>query len=207
MFDNAIAWGHRPEAAGNRCKGIVRYRRPLLGADDLARLGAVLRQRGDENPICVAAVRLLMLTGCKPGEIRRLRWCEVKPNWIALSDAKTEPRHVLLGETARVLLEGLAETASGEWVFPHGKGNGPLSKNDLWAFWTKARAAAGIAADARLHDMRHAHDSRAVMNGETLHVARRLLGHRPASTTNCYVHLDDETISQAPERVAVTIVR
>ena len=43
------------------------YRRPprgrLLGADDLARLGAVLRQREDENPVCVSAVRLLLLTG------------------------------------------------------------------------------------------------------------------------------------------------
>ena len=28
MFDCAIAWDHRPEAAGNPCKGIVRYRRP-----------------------------------------------------------------------------------------------------------------------------------------------------------------------------------
>ena len=43
MFDCAIAWGHRPEAAGNPCTGIVRYRRPprgrLLGANDLAKLG------------------------------------------------------------------------------------------------------------------------------------------------------------------------
>lgn len=42
--------------------------------DDLAKLGAVLRLREDEKPICVAAVRLLLLTGCRPEEIRRLRW-------------------------------------------------------------------------------------------------------------------------------------
>ena len=51
MFNCAIAWGHRPEAAGNPCKGIVRYRRPprgrLLGADDLARLGATPARRGN----------------------------------------------------------------------------------------------------------------------------------------------------------------
>lgn len=84
MFDCAIAWGHRPEAVGNPCTGIVRYRRPprgrLLGADDLTKLGAVLRQREDESPVCVAAVRLLLLTGCRPGEIRCLRWREVKPD-------------------------------------------------------------------------------------------------------------------------------
>ena len=211
MFDCAIAWGHRPEAAGNPCKGIVRYRRPprgrLLGADDLAKLGAVLRQREDESPVCVAAVRLLLLTGCRPGEIRRLRWSEVKPDRLTLIDAKTGPRHVLLGDSARELLDGLAETASGDWVFPGKNGDEPLTKGDLYSFWIKARDAAGIVADARLHDLRHAHASHAVMNGESLHVAGRLLGHRRASTTNRYVHLDDATLSQAAERVAVAIMR
>ena len=35
-------------------------------------------QREDESPVCVAAVRLLLLTGCRPGEICCLRWSEVK---------------------------------------------------------------------------------------------------------------------------------
>ena len=211
MFDCAIAWGHRPEAAGNPCTGIVRYRRPprgrLLGADDLAKLGAVLRLREDVSPICVAAVRLLLLTGCRPGEIRCLRWCEVKPDRLTLLDAKTGPRHVLLGEAARELLDRLAKSASGKWVFPAGKRDGPLTKNELYYFWTKTCRAAGIVADARLHDLRHAHALHAVMNGESLHVAGRLLGHRRASTTNRYVHLDDATLSQAAERVAAAINR
>ena len=205
----AIAWGHRPEAAGNPCTGIVRYRRPprgrLLGANDLARLGAALRLREDENPVCVAAVRLLLLTGCRPGDIRCLRWCEVKPDRLALIDAKTGPRHVLLGEAARELLQGLVVSASGEWVFPGRGEDEPVNKNDLWSFWIKMRDAAGIVADARLHDLRHAHASHAVMNGESLHVAGRLLGHRRASTTNRYVHLDDATLSQAAERVTMAI--
>ena len=53
MLNCATAWGHRPEAAGNPCKRIVRYRRPprgrLLGADNLAKPDAVLRQRKAEN--------------------------------------------------------------------------------------------------------------------------------------------------------------
>ena len=211
MFNCAIAWGHRPEAAGNPCKGLVRYRRPprgrLLGADDLAKLGAVLRQREAENPVCVAAVRLILLTGCRPGEIRRLRWCEVKPDRLTLIDAKTGPRHVLLGVAARELLDTLAETASGEWVFPGKSMDGPLGENELYWFWRRARDAAGVVADARLHDLRHAHASHAVMNGESLHIAGRLLGHRRATTTNRYVHLDDATLSQAAERVAVAIQR
>ncbi len=71
--------------------------------------------------------------------------------------------------------------------------------------WGHRPETAGIVADARLHDLRHAHASHAVMNGESLHVAGRLLGHRRATTTNRYVHLDDATLSQAAERVAGAI--
>lgn len=200
MFDCTIAWGRRSEAAGNPCKGIVRYRRPprgrLLGADDLAKSSVALRLREDDNPVCGAAVRLLLLIGCRPGEIRRLRWCEVKTRFT-LIDAKTGPRHVLFGEAAWELLDRLAETASGEWVFPATKRDGPSASNELHYFRTTTRDAARIiVADARLHDLSHAHASHAVMNGESLYVAGRLLGHRRASTTNRHVHLDDATLSR-----------
>ena len=122
-------------------------------------------------------------------------------------DAKTGPRHVLLGEAARELLNRLAETASGAWVFPGRGEDEPLNKDDLYKFWIEARDAAGIVADARLHDLRHSHASHAVMNGESLHVAGRLLGHRRASTTNRYVHLDDATLGEAAERVAPAVER
>ena len=86
--DCAIAWGHRPEAVGKLCKGIVRYRRSprgqLLCAEALAKLAAVLCQRKAESPAHVAAVRLILRTGCRPGEIRRPRWWEVKPNRLTL---------------------------------------------------------------------------------------------------------------------------
>ena len=65
-----------------------------------------------------------------------------------------------------------------------------------------APASAAIAADARLHDLRHTHASHAIMNGESLHMARKLLGHQRAGNTNRYAHLDDATLRQASERVA-----
>ena len=51
-----------------------------------------------------------------------LSFAAVRPDRLALIDAKMGPRHVLLGEAARELLEGLAASASGEWVFPGDKG-------------------------------------------------------------------------------------
>ena len=73
MFDCVIAWGLRPEAVGNPCAGIVRYRRPprvrLTGTDDPVKLGAILRLREEDNPICVTAAPLVLLTGCRPDEL------------------------------------------------------------------------------------------------------------------------------------------
>lgn len=211
MFSRAVDWGYRPEAAGNPCNGIERYRRPprgrLLGARDLARLGAALRRLEGIRPVHVAAVRLILLTGCRPGEIRRLRWCEVKPDRLALTDAKTGPRSVFLGEAARALLRALASTAAGEWVFPGKETGAPLAENALYGFWGRARDEAGIVADARLYDLRHAHASHAIMNGESLYTAGRLLGHRNPVTTNRYAHLDDATLGEAADRVALAVQR
>ena len=128
----ATAWRHRPEADGNHCTGIMRYRRPprgrLFGEDNLALLGAVLRRLEHKWPVKVAAVRLILLTGCRSGEVRRLRWRDVKRDRLVLAYSKTGPRHVLLGEAARELLERLSKTRSSEWVFPGATAGRPLSE-------------------------------------------------------------------------------
>ena len=114
--------------------------------------------------------------------------------------------HVLLGE-AGALLDGLAKTTSGECVFSGANGDGPLSVNALYWFSIRARDAAGIVVESRLDDLPTPHAYHADVTRQSLHVAGRLLGHRRVSTTNRYVHLDDMTLSQATERVAVAIQR
>lgn len=211
MFDCAITWGHRPEFSGNPCSGIDRYRQPprrrLRDADELATLGAILRRFEAESPTCVAVARVILLARCRPGEIRRLRWREIKSDWHALIDAKAGPRHFLLGEAARTLLGGLAESGFGEWLFPRSERRRTVDRWGAYWFWTKACDMAGIVLEARLHDLRPPYASHAVMNGEGPHIAGRLLQHRRALANNRYVHLDDATLSQAAEPVAMAIRR
>ena len=92
-------------------------------------------------------------------------------------------------------------------MFSENGGDEPIGANALRYLWNLVRDRAGITADARLHDLRHTHASHAIMNGESLHVTGRLLGHRRPSTTNRYAHLDGATLSQAAERVAGAIAR
>ena len=63
-------------------------------ADDDGILGYEPRR-----PSCKAQVdiiRLLLLTGCRTGEILKLRWREVDGDTLELADSKTGPRQVLL---------------------------------------------------------------------------------------------------------------
>ncbi|MEM9148541.1 MAG: hypothetical protein AAGC57_20460 [Pseudomonadota bacterium] len=47
---------------------------------------------------------MILLTVCRPGEIFRLRWENVKPDRLELEDSKTGPRTVPLSKPARSFL-------------------------------------------------------------------------------------------------------
>ena len=82
-----------------------------------------------------------------------------------------------------------------------------MSAGALFWFSCGLRDDAGIVADARLHDLRHSHASHAIMNGENLRMAGRLLDERSAATTNRYAHLDDDALKETAERVAEGVLR
>ena len=58
----------------------------------------------------VAAVRLLLLTGCRQGEVRTLAWRDYRGGHLFLRDSKTGPRTVWLYSAARRLLDRLPRT-------------------------------------------------------------------------------------------------
>ncbi len=68
-------------------------------------------------------------------------------------------------------------------------------------FWRRVREEAGIA-DVRLHDCRHTYASIAIMGGESVTTAARLLGHDNAQTTLRYAHLSDRPVREAADALA-----
>ncbi len=69
----------------------------FLSADEFNRLGRVLDEilaDGSETRPAVAAVRLLMLTGCRLSEIQKLRWehVDLDAGELRLPDSKTGGR-------------------------------------------------------------------------------------------------------------------
>ena len=72
--------------------------------------------------------------------------------------------------------------------------------------WYAVRREAGIK-DVRLHDLRHAFASHAVLQGVPLPVVSRLLGPKNPGMTLRYAHVDDREIEAAAERIGATIAR
>ena len=92
IMQQAEAWGLRPET-GNPCKGIRRYRQKrcerFLSPEEYRRLGMVLDRHEAKHPFRVAALRLLLLTGCRKSEIVTLEWRFYRDGRLHLSDSKT----------------------------------------------------------------------------------------------------------------------
>ncbi len=176
----------------------------ILGAEGLAALGKALDQADPSDADAVDAIRLILLTGCRSGEIRKLRWTEVRADRLQLEDSKTGPRPVILSSQAKALLARRHEGRLSAFVFPS-----KLSLNrpvcDFSLAWKRIRAAAGLDQNLRLHDLRHSYASHAVMRGESLAITGRLLGHKGPLSTERYAHYDGRHLSAAARRVCASI--
>jgi len=177
-----------------------RARGRLLNAQQLAQLGAWLEAPPIRWRDVADAIRLILLTGCRSGEIARLTWAEVGSDKLSLSSTKTGKRDVVLSHLALALLDRRKRGASSVFVFPH-QANPAKPIASIDAAWRAIRPLVGLAKDIRLHDLRHTYASHAIMIGETLNMAGKLLGHKRPKTTEIYAHMDARHLAKAADRV------
>ena len=201
IMNHAISRGH---IETNPTRGLKRNPRPkltrFLSREEIGRLHEVLDGYVLRRPSCKSQadiIRLLLHTGCRAGEILKLRWREVCGDTLELADSKTGPRQVLLSPEARAIIERQPREGS-PWVFPSPV-NPARARFDL-SLWKKVRKLAGIE-DVRLHDLRHTFASQAAMQGIPLPVVARLLGHAQVQMTLRYAHVSDRDVEAAAERI------
>jgi integrase len=206
MFSLANRWGWRTD---NPCKGIERNsenkRHRYLSGAELIRLTAALVGLRDVS--AANAVRLLLLTGARRGELLAAKWTDIDLEagvWIkpAATTKQATLHRVPLSEAAcRVLAEMRARDHDAEWLFPARGGGHRLHINDAWI---KLRQAASLP-DVHLHDLRHTYASVLASAGLSLPIIGALLGHTTAQTTMRYSHLLDDPLRAATERAAAVI--
>ena len=124
MFNLAELWGLRPDGS-NPCRHVKRFkeekRERFLSDAEYRRLGAALKEieeEGSETAAAIAAVRLLMLTGCRLSEIQKLRWehVDLEMGELRLPDTKSGAKVVHLGDPAVAVLRGIERRESNLWV-------------------------------------------------------------------------------------------
>lgn len=221
----AYAWGgkqgHVPEGF-NPASGVDRYkeeaRERFLAADEMQRLGEAMieaetvgfpvnagdakhaprGQRVKMHPHVTAAIRLLMLTGCRLREILHLKWSEVdfERGVLRLPDSKTGRKVVFLPQAAVDILNGM--TRIGSYVIASDSAGTDEEKPraDLKRPWAALTQRAGLVG-VRLHDLRHSFASIGAESGLGPPVIGALLGHSSAQTTKRYAHAADEASRRA----------
>jgi integrase len=184
---------------------------------ELARLGAALGElaspRGRRPPLVppriAALIRLIALTGCRPGEIKTLRWdrIDLGRRVLHLRNAKTGDRDVWLAEPALAVLRGLPSVEGSAFVFPsRHKAREPRPVGEFRKPW-KALLEAAQIPQTEPYVFRHTFASEAESLGLSPYLTGELLGHslRRRDMTRGYVHHVPEDVRRASERVAASI--
>jgi integrase len=230
-FNLAIRWGWR---ADNPASGVHRNREErrarYLAPTEILRLSEALAAHPERTS--ANAIRLLLLTGARRGEVLSARWDMLDLEagvWVKPS-AHTKQRkehRVPLSAPAVQLLREMQARASSCYVFASADGR-PLT--DVKRTWLSVCRAAGLAelveqrtgdsrparsrrnragshwrATARLHDLRHTYASILASEGLSLPIIGALLGHTQPQTTARYAHLLDDPLRAATERVGLVL--
>lgn len=204
MFSLAIKWEWRMD---NPCRGVEKNseesRERILSFDELSRLSEALDKINDNS---ANAIRLLILTGARKGEVLSATWGQFDleaGNWVKPSSHTKQKREhkVPLSAPAIELLSDIKEddAQQDDFVFPS-RGIKTPHLTEIKKAWASACKRANIEG-VRLHDLRHTFASLLASSGQSLPLIGQLLGHTQASTTKRYAHFYDDPLRAATERV------
>ena len=157
LFNLCELWGLRPDGS-NPCRRVKKYpetkHERFLSGEELRQLGQVLDEAsrdGSETASAIAAIRLLVLTGCRLSEILTLRWSYIDGGVLRLPDSKTGKKVVPLGRAAIETLAGIERRPDNPFVITGRRTGAHLT--DLQHPWRRIRKRAGLD-DVRIHDLR-----------------------------------------------------
>ncbi|MGI3899644.1 MAG: tyrosine-type recombinase/integrase [Janthinobacterium lividum] len=190
----------------NPVRGVEKYgetkRERYLSVAEIERLVAVLdKVEADESEpaSAITAIRLLLLTGARHREITELRWDTINlDRGIARIEGKTGVRNIYLNAAACAVVAAAPKRTGNPYVCW-----GRLKGSHLVALqrpWERIRAAAELP-NVRVHDLRHTAASLAILDGASLPLVGKLLGHKSPLTTARYAHLADDPVQALAERV------
>lgn len=140
----------------------------------------------------MAALRFMLLTGCRRSNALRARWEHMdleRRIWFMPMTKSGKPQYSPLSDECTLLGQLKSRQAASPWVFPSPTDSTKPLRDPRKAF-ARVLAASGIKGHVRLHDIRHTHAALAVSHaGQTLFTVQKLLHHASPQTTMIYSHM------------------
>ena len=174
----------------------------FLSMEEITRLGATMNS-STENPVALAAIRLLLLTGMRREEVLALpkAWVDCGSHCVRLEDSKGGFSIRPLGSAAVEVIEGMMIFDS-PWLFPSERNDGH--------YVGLPRVLQRLCAKAELqrvtiHSLRHSFASVAEVMGFTQLTVAALLGHAAPGMTSRYIHHVDAALVVAADAVSTRI--
>lgn len=209
-----LTWAERigiRERNTNPCLDVRKYketrRERFLSIEELTRIGDALdccEKDNNENPYPIAAIRLLIFTGCRRDEILTLLWdyVDMEKAILFLPDSKTGKKVIHLNAPALGVLSSIPSIEGNPHVIC-GRNEGARLIN-LRKPWLRICKRAGIEG-VRIHDLRHSFASVGASGGASLQIIGKLLGHTQIATTQRYAHLATDPVKAANEAIGQQI--
>lgn len=206
-FNLAEDWGWRPQQS-NPCHRVKRYReRPrtrLPSVDETQRLVQTLYEWRDSQPWFVGMVLLLMLTGCRRGEIQYAKREWFQGDRLVLPDSKTGAKIVPLNSQAQAVVASIPEVKGNPYLIVGRRpGRHLVQPMKLW----KALCQEAGIPSLNMHDLRRLFASVAISSGRSLEQAMQLMGHTQAQTTKRYAFLMSQQKMEAMQDTGDELMR
>nr|WMC97387.1 site-specific integrase [Aminobacter aminovorans] len=177
-----------------------------MDAAEYAALGKVLSD-SEEPWQAVASVKLLAFTGCRRGEIEKLKWPEIDIDGKALrlSDSKTGASVRPLGQAAIDVLKCIDRKKGVDYVLP-GVRNKSKPYGGLAGAMERIMNAAKLEG-VTAHTLRHSFASVGADLDYSDSTIGACLGHSRSGITSRYTHRLDSVLVAAADKIAGEIER
>jgi integrase len=200
--DRILGENHRNPAADVVVKKTPRRGR-AIESEDIEKFGRALGEmegEGSVSPWLANLLRLSLLCGLRPGEVRSLRWDALNLAKGRMTvTGKTGAREVYLTEAARGVLEATPRVQGCDYVFAGRRYGEPIVA--VYKGMKAVQARAGVDP-FRPYDLRHTAATGALAAGADVRAVQALLGHADLATTAGYLHASDKRRKDAAERAA-----
>lgn len=195
----------------NPVRGVTRFKDGRkdrrFSPDEYALLGEGLAKAEKSQPVAVACIRFLALSGWRRSEATKLRWQDIDTarRTALLGDTKTGRSVRALSHSALAILAGMDRRFGCEWVFPAAVANLPIGS--LPRAWSRVIDLVGLPPELTPHTLRHSFASVASDEGFSEASIAALIGHKLGSMTGRYTHTADSNLLAAADKVADLIAR